>query len=465
MSIQAKYPVTENETDPVLLDLDPIMIKALRDSPDKMTVKNSGVYGPEGGLHDLLQQSDFSPLIKKHNLALFNGPMVGSVTPTSAKFWVRTAGEAQFQVVIGNKKSNEIVTKKADDYTGVVEITGLKPFTQYQYEVLVNGKLYNKAAFHFSTYPTANMPAKYNIAFGACSRYIPINEPIWNKVAESEPLAYLGLGDNVYIDATHQQDTQRLHYYRRMLREEYRDFISQTSMYAVWDDHDFGLDDAYGGDRIAPWKIKNLNVFKQNWNNPFYGNKDKPTGTYHNFTIGQVEVFMTDGRFNRTELTKVPGTMLGAEQKAWLLKSLKASTATFKIIASGTMWTEHSDKKGRDSWSGPRFRAERDEIFEFIKKHKINGVVLLAGDRHRTEIWKNSNPGSYPLYEFLSGKVTNLHTHPTKEKALWSYNKGNFWGDLSFDFSLGDPTITFTAINQDGESIKDFTLKLSEISH
>ncbi len=174
---------------------------------------------------------------------------------------------------------------------------------------------------------------------------------------------------------------------------------------------------------------------------------------------------MTDGRFNRTDDKTNPGTMLGPEQKKWLLKGLKASTAQFKIIASGTMWTDHADKKGHDSWSAPRFVDERDQIFALIKNEKINGVILLSGDRHRTEIWKNDNPGSYPLYEFLTGKVTNLHTHPTRDEALWSYNKGNFWGDLSFDFSLDDPTVTFSAINQTGQTFKRFTVNLSEISH
>lgn len=107
-----------------------------------------------------------------------------------------------------------------------------------------------------------------------------------------------------------------------MLRSEYRDFISQTSMYAVWDDHDFGMNDSAGGEALAPWKIKNL------------------------------EVFMTDGRFNRSRKGTQPGTMLGAAQKQWLMNGLKHSTAKFKVIGSGTMWTDKADKGGKDSWSG-----------------------------------------------------------------------------------------------------------------
>ncbi|WP_017443646.1 metallophosphoesterase family protein [Gayadomonas joobiniege] len=245
---QAKAPVTEHETDPVMLDLDPIMIKALRDTPHEFKVTSSGRYGPDGSLDNLLTQVDFNTLIAKHDLSLFNGPMLGAVTQDSAKFWVRTAGSARVQIIINDQlKSQTITTKQSDDFTGIADISGLTPNTKYKYYVLVNEKAYKNEAFHFVTYPTNKTKIKFNIAFGACSRYIPQNEKIWDKIAESGPLAYLALGDNVYIDATHQQDTQRLHYYRRMLKKEYRDFISQTSMYAVWDDHDFGLNDSFGG--------------------------------------------------------------------------------------------------------------------------------------------------------------------------------------------------------------------------
>lgn len=460
----AKHPITEGETNAVLLDLDPYMIKALRGSATEHIPVTLGKYGSDGSLVDLLKEPQFQQLISKHDLTLFNGPMLGKVTDTSAQIWFRTAGPATVQVLVGELKSAIITTEAKNDFTGIAAINGLQAYSKYQYRLLINGKEISKPSFHFTTYPEKHSQTKFNIAFGACSRYVPQNEPIWNKIVDTEPLAYLALGDNLYIDAAKRRDTQRLHYYRRMLRTEYRDFISQTSMYAVWDDHDFGMDDSAGGEASAPWKEKNLEVFKQNWNNPHYGTNSAADGVWHSFSIGDVEVFMTDGRYNRSQKNKVPGTMLGQAQKQWLMNGLKNSKATFKIIGSGTMWTNEADKDGKDSWSGKQFRTERDEIFDVIKEHKIAGVILLAGDRHRTEIWKNDIGGDYPLYEFLSGKVTNLHTHKTRKEAEWSYNQGNFWGDLSFDFTLADPTVTFSAINQEGKILKSFPLKLSELS-
>ncbi len=468
--LNAKPPVTQGETDPVMLDLDPYMISALRGGgKDKKGNIPDGRFGPDGGLVDLLGEQAFVELIKQHALKLFNGPMLGSVTSNSAQIWIRTAGSASFQVKIEDLRSEVITTRAEEDFTGIVKLEGLQPSTEYRYSVLLGGEEITDASFRFKTYPAAGSKEQYAVAFGACSRYVPKNEGIWRVMAQSQPLAYLGLGDNVYIDATHRRDVQRLHYYRRMLRQEYREFIAQTAQYAVWDDHDFGMNDCAGGpEKDTPWKLKNLEVFRQNWNNPFYSHTSEAPGTWHNFRMGDVEFFMLDGRFYRSD-QKNPDdttrTMLGPEQLQWLLEGLKSSTAAFKVLGSGTMWHDLADKGGKDSWAGKRFRTERDQIFDWVNRHQIDGVILISGDRHRTDIWKTQRPEGYPLYEFLSAKVTNIHTHNTREQAEWSYNEGNFWGELDFDFTVADPTVTFRARNVAGLEIHAITLKLSEVSH
>ena len=69
----AKPPVTEGETDPVMLDLDPYMIDALRGGKSQETGKNipPGRFGSEGGLADLLQEDAFNKLVKKARSVAF----------------------------------------------------------------------------------------------------------------------------------------------------------------------------------------------------------------------------------------------------------------------------------------------------------------------------------------------------------------------------------------------------------
>ena len=145
----------------------------------------------------------------------------------------------------------------------------------------------------------------------------------------------------------------------------------------------------------------------------------------------------------------------------WLLEELGKSKATFKVLASGTLWTETADKGGADSWWG--VKDEREEILSLIDRKKIGGVVLLSADRHRTDIYKIKRPEGYDLYEFETSKLTNRHTHGTRKQAIYSYNKGNFFGMLTFDLTADDPEMTFRNITIDGKTVHTMTLRRSQL--
>lgn len=456
----AKEPLTEGETDPVMKDLDPYMIDALYGSDAK---GQTGRFGAEGGMADLLMESAFVDLVKKHDIKLFNGPMLGDLQPTSAKFWVRTAGPATVQIQVGEQTSSAVQTSATDDFTAVMVVNKLAPFTEYTYAVILDGKPIQNDAYRFRTAPTTGQKIEFDVAFGSGARYVPPNEYAWSNMAKSRPLAYLGLGDNVYIDVVNRRGAQRLFYYRRCLSKSWRELVAGVGIYAVWDDHDMGMNDQSGGAGLqAPWKRPNWNVFRQNWNNPHYGGGEQMPGTWHSFSLGDVDFFMTDGRFYRDKKNK---TMLGPDQKKWLLQELSSAKGKFKVIASGTMFSDGADKDGKDSWAGKWAKDERDEIFDLINDAKIDGVILISGDRHRSDIWKTDRPEGYPLYEFVSAKITNQHTHQTFDNAMWSYNKGNFWGQLSFNLKLVDPVMTFKCVDISGRIVKEFPLPLSTLSH
>jgi len=65
---------------------------------------------------DVLSDPKFVELVQKHDLRLFNGPMLGDIRPTSAKFWVRTAGPAKVQVRVGEQTSKLVNTSSQDDF-------------------------------------------------------------------------------------------------------------------------------------------------------------------------------------------------------------------------------------------------------------------------------------------------------------------------------------------------------------
>jgi alkaline phosphatase D len=433
--------------------------------------------GPRGLLKPLVESEVFQVFAKKasrtHTVPpLVHGPMVGAVTDTSARFWVRTDKEAGVEVRVrpaeaGADAAPVVVkgrTTAADDYTAVLEATGLKPETAYTYTVQVVGQKIAKPALTFRTFPKAGAPARFKVVFGGGAGYTPPHEHMWNTIAEQTPLALLMLGDNVYIDTPKVRATQRYCYYRRQSRLQWRRLVGVTAVFSIYDDHDFGDNDCIPGPDIEapPWKREVWEVFTQNWVNPSYGGGPEQPGCWYTFSIGDVDVFMLDCRYYRT-LKSDPPTMLGPVQKAWLKRELAKSKGTFKVLASSVPWAYGSKPGSKDPWQG--YKEERKELFDCLAEHKADGVLLISADRHRSDYWKIERPGAYDLYEFESSRLTNIHRHGVMKGSIYGYNKTCSFGLLEFDTTAADPTVTYRIITIDGEVDHTFQLKRSQLSH
>lgn len=426
--------------------------------------------GPRDLLKPLTDSAEFKGLAEKHNVELLHGPMLGCVTDTSAKFWVRTANEVPVQVLIrtsGKAKSTIsstiVKTNKANDFTAVLSIRGLKPDTRYYYKLLVDGIIQPRQwAFH--TFPASGAPSQFWIGFGGGAGFTPQYERMWDTITSHNLHAFLLLGDNVYIDNPTRQAVQQYCYYRRQSRLEFRDFAASTAIFSIWDDHDFTTNDAGGGPEILKpyWKIPVWRTFVNNWNNPSYAGGENQPGCWFDFSIGDVDFFMLDGRYYRTESKVMNPSMLGDVQKMWLLQKLKSSKATFKVLASPVPWSYGAKPGSRDPWQG--YKTEREQIFSFLEANNIDGVILISADRHRSDIWKIERPNGYDLYEFESSKLTNIHTHKVMPDSLFGYNKKCSFGRLQFDTSIPDPQVTYKIISIDNEVIYTFSLKKSQLT-
>ncbi len=427
--------------------------------------------GPRDLLKPLVQSKGFKEFATPFNLEIIQGPMLGRVSDHSASVWVRTVNEVNIQVKISKHKSlkdavfsNIAKSDSTKDYTAIVKVGKLEPNTQYYYEVLANGAPSENTVVHsFRTFPKAGKGAKFKVAFGGGAGYVPWHERIWDVIKGHEPIAFLWIGDNVYIDTPFEPDDIHYCYYERQSRPEFRRLVASVSNYAIWDDHDAATDDCWLGpykDK-PPWKMRMLDIFREQWINPFYGSKKWPA-CWFNFKIANVEFFMLDGRFYRTNPFDKNPTQLGPAQKAWLLNSLKKSTAIFKVIVSGTPWAFDSKPGSKDTWNG--FRQERKEIFDFLANNNINGIILLSGDRHRTDIRKIERPNGYTLYDWENCRLTNQISHPIEPGAMYGYNAKQVFGLLTFDTTKPDPTATFDAYSIDNEKVFSMTLKLSDLT-
>ncbi|KAA3654831.1 MAG: alkaline phosphatase [Calditrichaeota bacterium] len=430
--------------------------------------------GPKTLLQALYASHAFRRWIKQLEKTLIHGPLLGAVTDSSASFWVRTAQEAkvtiearQLSATAGN--NNIIIqtarTAAAADYTAKVFLPELLPDMQYAYRVYVDGRFVSSEN-RFRTFPKQNTATRFSIAFGGGAGYTPQNERMWTILQSHDLHALLLLGDNVYIDDPEHVATQRYCYYRRQSQPDWRNLTASLPVFSIYDDHDFGTNDCVPGSEIErpAWKRPVWQVFRENWNNPAYGGGKTQPGCWYDFTIGDVHFIMLDCRYYR-DLDA--GSMLGAVQKKWLFKRLRSSKGKFKVLVSSVPWSPGVKPGSKDTWDG--FSNEREEIFSYFEKNKIIGVLLMSADRHRSDMRRIQRKNGYDLYEFMSSKLTNVHTHDLVQNAkgsefIMGYNAKCSFGLLEFDTVAADPHVKFSIVNIDNEFIDSRMLKLSQLS-
>ena len=408
---------------------------------------------------------------------LMQGPMVGVVTPDSAKIWVRTSGEFSVSIqYAANRDFNsyletEVVTVlKSNDYTEVITISGLEPETEYSYRLVVDGipdrYLKMLKPLRFKTAPLPGSDADLRIAFGSCPKYMDDRiQPIWPWVEHYDPDIFFWIGDNIYGDAL-DPDILREEYRRQRDIPALQPILHNTSHLAVWDDHDYALNNH---DRTNPVKEEAYDVFLEYWPNPSFGLPDVK-GIFFKYTWGKVDFFVLDGRWYRDpdEDPDTPEkTMLGAAQFEWLQKELGASTAVFKVLVSGSGWRKNKGEGG-DSWAA--FLHERDRLFDFIRDEEISGVVMMSGDTHIGELnvipW--SEHGGYDLYDMVSSPLAQvipdswLERRP--ERRVWpAYFQGSNFGLVEF-FMGEDPRMVFQLIDTHGRRVwEPFEIHASEL--
>ena len=439
--------------------------------------------GPRRLFEPLHNHRAFADLLEAGQKDLVHGPMLGDMTHRSVKVWVRTVSEQPVRIAVSRSSdmtdpeiTNAVTTRASWDYTAEITVNGLEPDTRFYYSVLLGPEQQEIRATHqkFRTYPEPDVSNRFQVVFGGCAGYVPFNERMWDTVRKFEPLAVFALGDNVYIDDPESPDQQQLMYYQRQSRPEFRRMTESIPIYAIWDDHDFAMDDSEGGPEIdiPYWKPMVWDIFRQNWVNPEYASGDRPGGWF-DFQLADVHFIFLDGRYYRENAGRWGDgerienvTMLGAHQKEWLRETLTGSKATFKVLISPVPWNNYSKGEGirkLDGWYG--YQEEREEIFSWINEQQIDGVVLLSSDRHRSDAWLIERNEGYDLYEFGSAHFTNQHTHPLIDGALFGFNETNSFGLLSFDTEADVPQVTYEIVDIDGFIRERITVNHSQLRH
>ncbi|NRA30762.1 MAG: alkaline phosphatase D family protein [Parvularculaceae bacterium] len=414
---------------------------------------------------------------------LLLGPMLGPQTPTSISMWAMTSGA--FDVIIeyadnplltDARRTEPIKATAKEAFIVRPTIDALQPNTEYWYRVvlLLNGREWafegqTMPIGRWRTAPRLGSKTDFTVGYGSCANYrYDRVQPIWNAVAQHQPELFFNLGDNIYSDAF-EPFVLDFEYQRQRGVATYQPVARNVPQLAIWDDHDFGLNDH---DRTNPMKEDALTAFKKYWINPSYGLRKTP-GVFFDYSYGTVDFIFTDGRFYRDPNAMPDGpekTFLGKEQLEWVKDKLKSSRAVFKILACGSGWTANKGPTG-DAWSSAM--TERNELFNFIRDEKIEGVLLISGDTHIGEFncipW--SDQGGYDLFDLVSSPLSSRQSHswlkrnPEIRLRTPPYTIGPNAGMLRFTFD-GEPSATWWLVKPDGnQTWPAATFKISQLKN
>ena len=356
---------------------------------------------------------------------LASGPMPGHSTTRAVTVWLQ--GNTDAEVVLdywpdgqpGKIRSSQASSLKSEQqYSAHITIDGLEPGTSYHYSVKLNGKpvrIPGKLMFHTQPlWKWRNDPPPFRVVTGSCA-YIndaaydrpgrPYGDEydIFTRIAAQSPDMMLWLGDNVYTreaDFDSRWGMAERYRHTRAL-PELQPLLHSTHHYAIWDDHDYGPNEA---NRSFVLKDQSLALFKRYWSNPAYGLPGEP-GIFTTFTFRDIDFFLLDNRYQRNsdKAPDRPGKgMLGKQQLAWLKDALLRSKAPFKIIANGSQMLNQFGE--RESWRN--FPRERAGFLGWLKETGISGVLFLTGDAHFSALTRLEREHDYPLYELTCSPLT-----------------------------------------------------------
>ena len=348
------------------------------------------------------------------------------------------------------------------DFIVKLKVAGLSPATRYHYR-LHYGPERDSArisdAATFRTLAGSGIAAPYSFAvvtgmnysffhFTGSGRVGPyagpdkeLGYPALASMLKLEPDFFVGTGDNVYYDHPgHRGRAQTRHEMRKKHHEQYSqprflDLFRHVATYWMKDDHDHRFDDsdavnavrirapkqlAYyprtnihegeSGSGFAPSHQLGIEVFQEQM--PVVDPAERDPVTFRTHRVSRdLQVWFVEGRDYRSPLDQPDGprkTIWGEEQKTWLMKTLKESDATFKLLLSATPMVGPDSSSKRDNHTNLNgYRHEGEDFFGWLAEAGISGdeFFIACGDRH----WQyhSIRPDGYE--EFSSGALVDAN--------------------------------------------------------
>ena len=341
--------------------------------------------------------------------------------------WV-VATDANLEHIV---QEGAFTTTTESDFTVRIDVTGLQPGMHYYYQFAsADGR--TSLIGRTKTTPVGEVD-RLRFAVVSCSNYQAGYFNNYGNIGRRDDLdAVIHLGDYIYeyADGGYGDSTLMATGARSIqpeteiiTLEDYRqryaiyrldpDLILAHQMHpfiTVWDDHETANDAYQDGaqnhqEGEGDWQTRR-EIARQVYNEwlPVRG---EAMPLYRTIKYGDLaELIMLDTRLAGREkqimdvtdsaLYAEDRTILGKEQKEWLLESLQNSEAQWKVLGNQVMFAEYNvgwaasvsdqytpeqlESIFLDIWDG--YPAERAELINFIDEQAIEDVVIITGDVH-----------------------------------------------------------------------------------
>jgi alkaline phosphatase D len=357
-------------------------------------------------------------------------PLAGHFTHDTVRLWMQATEEAKatlryWPAASGENEARvlELALGKEGGFCAIVELSALRPETTYLYRLGFEGAVTGTTGCFRTASAPGTPPRDFRVYIGSCAyteAYTRGGNPyggdhhIFDTIAgrmatDGLPHFMLWLGDNFYLRGPSKHlgipaeystpEHMEIRYKDVRSQLQLRRLFAATHHYAVWDDHDYGSDDS---DRHFPLKDASLRLFQAYWPNPPMGSKELP-GTWCRFRHQDAEFFLLDNRFNRDPEKAPPSpgkAMFGPVQMEWLKRGLAESKAAFKIVVSGSQFLSEEKNGVESGWHN--YATERDDFLAWLAAHPVKGLVLLSGDSHNTQLFREG-----AVHEFSSSPLTS----------------------------------------------------------
>ena len=363
----------------------------------------------------------------------------------TGKNYVRVWYDTTPQLFANNLQINKTIATSLTEKIATFNLTNLEEDTVYHYIIIADGRRYpSEGTLQFKTVKV-NQPYNFAIACSSCAggtisqygSYGVSNNKVFDLIRQYQyrttnelnsnlamfvhmgdlhyrnDFPFIGLQENYLDDYRHNYDLV-------MSQTRQKNLYQNIPLAYIWDDHDYGFNDSDGD-----YKLKYTASEAYRDRVPHYPlaeelNAIEGKGAiYQSFIIGRVRFIMTDSRFYQDPINIVgeaDRSVLGSEQRKWLLKQLKFAKQQQQQNREGlTIWINSipwigAPDAATTSWN--KFALERTVIANFIKENQIDKLLMISGDAHMLALddgkagtvnsYATGGGGSFPIIQAAS---------------------------------------------------------------